>query len=188
MSFVSGNELLEQLSKKVFLKTEIDIVYASYTNWERRFGILPRYWGRPIDYQKNASIVYGWPCRQFFMAKNQLSIDILSLITFLQENGLLKKIGGIKILLELTNQPSNVIYLEEYIRLVKEKFLRRSLIQLGYKIINAGYITNIPFEDLLNKMEIEIFNLTNQFKSQETISSAQLLNDMFSELKEKFLK
>tara|TARA_B100000497_G_C7600080_1_gene360610 strand:- start:163 stop:1065 length:903 start_codon:yes stop_codon:yes gene_type:complete len=35
MSFVSGNELLEQLSKKVFLKTEIDIVYASYTNWER---------------------------------------------------------------------------------------------------------------------------------------------------------
>lgn len=122
-----------------------------------------------------------------FMSKNQLSIDILSLITFLQENGLLKKIGGIKILLELTNQPSNIIYLEEYIRLVKEKFLRRSLIQLGYKIINAGYITNIPFEDLLNKMEIEIFNLTNQFKSQETVSSAKLLNDMFSELKEKFL-
>jgi len=140
----------------------------------------------PIEafYFKNHQEIYK---AIIFMAKNQLSIDILSLITFLQENGLLKKIGGIKILLELTNQPSNVIYLEEYIRLVKEKFLRRSLIQLGYKIINAGYITNIPFEDLLNKMEIEIFNLTNQFKSQETISSAQLLNDMFSELKEKFL-
>lgn len=140
----------------------------------------------PIEafYFKNHQEIYK---AIIFMSKNQLSIDILSLITFLQENGLLKKIGGIKILLELTNQPSNIIYLEEYIRLVKEKFLRRSLIQLGYKIINAGYITNIPFEDLLNKMEIEIFNLTNQFKSQETVSSAKLLNDMFSELKEKFL-
>lgn len=122
-----------------------------------------------------------------FMSKNQLSIDALSLTTFLQENGLLKKIGGIKVLLELTNQASNLIYLEEYISLVKEKFLRRSLIQLGYKIINAGYITNISLEKLLDKLEIEIFNLTNEFKNQQTLNSTQLLNNMFTELKEKFL-
>lgn len=140
----------------------------------------------PIEafYFKNHQEIYK---AMIFMSKNQLSIDILSLTTFLQENGLLKKIGGIKVLLELTNQASNLIYLEEYIRLVKEKFLRRAVIQLGYKIINAGYITNIPLEQLLNKLEIEIFNLTNGFKSQQTLSSAQLLNNMFSELKEKFL-
>jgi replicative DNA helicase len=140
----------------------------------------------PIEafYFKNHQEIYK---AILFMYKNQLSIDILSLTTFLQENGLLKKIGGIKVLLELTNQSSNVVYLEEYIRLVKEKFLRRSLIQLGYQIINAGYITNISLEELLNKLESEICNLTNEFKSQQTLSSAQLLNNMFSELKEKFL-
>ena len=122
-----------------------------------------------------------------FMSKNKLSINLLSLTTFLQENGLLKKIGGIKVLLELINQTSNLIYLQDYICLVKEKFLRRSIIQLGYKIINTGYVTNIPLEKLLNKLEIEIFNLTNEIKSQQTISSAQLLNHLFSELKEKFL-
>ena len=122
-----------------------------------------------------------------FMSKNKVSINLLSLTTFLQENGLLKKIGGIKVLLELINQTSNLIYLQDYICLVKEKFLRRSIIQLGYKIINTGYVTNIPLEKLLNQLEIEMFNLTNEIKSQQTISSAQLLNHLFSELKEKFL-
>lgn len=27
-----------------------------YDNWKRRFGILPRYWGRPINYESNASL------------------------------------------------------------------------------------------------------------------------------------
>lgn len=140
----------------------------------------------PIEafYFKNHQEIYR---AMIFMSKNQLSINILSLTTFLQENGLLKRIGGIKVLLELINQVSNLVYLEEYISLVKEKFLRRSLIQLGYKIINAGYITNIPLESLLSKLEIEIFNLANEFKDQEILSSAQLLNNMFTELKEKFL-
>ena len=36
-----------------------------------------------------------------FMYKNNIPIDILTLITFLQDNGLLQKIGGVKVLIEL---------------------------------------------------------------------------------------
>ena len=122
-----------------------------------------------------------------FMYKNKLPIDILTLTTFLQENGLLQKVGGVKVLLELINQIPNLIYLEEYIRLVKEKFLRRSLIKLGYEIINSGYITNIPLENLLNNLENELFTLTNEIKTQKLSSSTELLNSLFYELKEKFL-
>lgn len=122
-----------------------------------------------------------------FMYKNELSIDILSLTTFLQDNGLLEKIGGIKVLLEMINQVPNLIYLPEYIRLVKDKFIRRSIIQFGYKTINSGYITNIPLETICNNLENELVNLTNQTKVEKTLTSAKLLNDIFSELKEKFL-
>jgi replicative DNA helicase len=80
------------------------------------------------------------------MYENQLSIDTLTLTTFLQDNGLLEQIGGIKVVIDLITQIPNLIYLEEYIRLVKDKFLRRSLIKLGYEAINSGYITNIPLE------------------------------------------
>jgi replicative DNA helicase len=98
-------------------------------------------------------------------------VDIVTITTFLQDNGLLKKIGGIKVLIELINQVPNLIHLEEYLKLIKDKFLRRSLIKLGYKAINSGYITNFLLENILNDFENELFNLTNEFKPQKLSTS-----------------
>jgi replicative DNA helicase len=122
-----------------------------------------------------------------FMYNNQLPIDILTLITFLQDNGILEKIGGIKVLIELISQVPNLVYLEEYIRLIKDKFLRRKLIKLGYEIINSGYITNISLENILNNFESRLFNLSTEIKTQKLFSSAQLLNNIFLELKKNSL-
>jgi replicative DNA helicase len=140
----------------------------------------------PIEafYFKNHQEIYK---AIIFMYKNKLPIDILTLTTFLQENGLLQKIGGVKVLLELINQIPNLIYLEEYLRLVKDKFLRRTLIKLGYKVVNSSYLTNIPLESILNNLENELFILTHEIKTQKLSSSAELLNDLFYELKKKFL-
>lgn len=122
-----------------------------------------------------------------FMYKKKLSIDIFTLTTFLQDNGLLEIIGGIKVLIELINQIPNLVYLEEYIKLVKDKFIRRLLIKLGYEAINSGYITNIPLENILNDFENQLFNLTNEIKAQKLFSSAELLNTILLELKKKSL-
>jgi replicative DNA helicase len=122
-----------------------------------------------------------------FMYKNNLPIDILTLITFLQDHGLLEKIGGLKVLIELLSQIPNLVYLEEYLRLIKDKFIRRSLIKLGYEVINSGYVTNIPLENILNNLENKLFNLTSEIKTQKLFTSAELLNDIFSELKLKSL-
>ena len=122
-----------------------------------------------------------------FMYRNKMPIDILTLLTFLQDNGLLEKIGGVNVLIELISQIPNLVYVEEYLRLVKDKFIRRSLIKLGYEVINSGYITNIPLENILNDFENKLFNLTNETKTEKLISSAELLNTIFFELKEKSL-
>jgi replicative DNA helicase len=122
-----------------------------------------------------------------FMYKNKLPIDILTLLTFLQDNGLLQKIGGIKVLIELISQIPNLVYLEEYLALINDKFIRRSLIQLGYEVINSGYITNIPLENILSELERKLFNLTKEIKTQKVFSSAELFNDIFFELKTKSL-
>ena len=122
-----------------------------------------------------------------FMYKKKFVIDAFTLITFLQSNGLLEKIGGVRILIELLNQTPNLFYLEEYLALVKEKFIRRSLIKIGYEIINSSYITNLSLEIILNKIENKLFNLTSEIKTQRLSSSAELLNDIFFELKTKSL-
>lgn len=122
-----------------------------------------------------------------FMYKNKLPIDIFTLSIFLQDNGLLKKIGGIKVLIEIISQIPNLVYLEEYIRLIKDKFIRRSLIKLGYEAMNSGYITSTPLEIILNDFENKLFNLTNEIKTQKLFNSAELLNNIFFELKKKSL-
>ena len=122
-----------------------------------------------------------------FMYENQLPIDILTLITFLQDNGLLQQVGGIKVLIELISQLPNLVYLEEYLALVNDKFIRRSLIKLGYELINSGYITNIPLETILNESESKLFNLTNKLKTDQLVTNAELLDNIFFELKTKSL-
>ena len=122
-----------------------------------------------------------------FMYKNNKPIDIITLHTFIQDKGLLKKIGGVKVLVELISQIPNLIYFEEYINLVKEKFIRRLIIKLGYEIITSGYITNIPTETIIVNVEKKLFDLTTEIKSKKLLTSTELLNNIFLELRTKSL-
>ena len=117
------------------------------------------------------------------MYKDKKKVDIITLTTFLQENGLINRIGGIKVLIELNNQIPNLVHLNEYLRLIRDKFLRRSLIKLGHKIINSSYITNISLESILTEFESEVFKLTNNFKTRKLFSATDLVYSVFIELK-----
>ena len=119
------------------------------------------------------------------MHTNQVPIDIITVNTFLQDKGQLEKIGGTKILTDLLNHVPNLIYLEQYINLIHDKFLRRSIIKLGYEIINSAYITSIPLETILNNFEFQVLNLTSNIKTKKLSSSAELLSSIFLDLQQK---
>lgn len=123
-----------------------------------------------------------------FMYQRNQTIDILTLTTFIQEQGLLKKIGGIKVLIELINQIPNIIYLEEYIQLIKDKFLRRVLIKLGYKAINSSYITNLPLENILTEFEEQLFTLTTCLKQYKVTNSTQLIYQIYLQVKQQAIQ
>ena len=115
------------------------------------------------------------------------TIDLITLTTFLRDNGLLEQIGGVKVLMELIIDTPCLGYLDEYIRLLQDKFIRRTLIKLGYAIINSSYITNIPLENIFNELETQIFELKNQTRKEETLNSIDLFSNIFFELKTKSL-
>ena len=122
------------------------------------------------------------------MYRKKVSIDVISVNNFLKETGCLSKIGGTKVLLELVHQIPNLVYLEEYIQLIQDKFIRRSLINLGYEAINSAYITNIPLEKILMEFEKKSFRLTNELIEEKTITTTELLSSIFLELKQKSVK
>jgi len=122
------------------------------------------------------------------MYRKKVPITVISVNDFLKESGCLEKIGGTKVLLELLNQIPNLVYLEEYIQLIQDKFLRRSLINLGYEAINSAYITNIPLEKTLTDFEKKSFKLTSELIEEKRLTTAELFSTVFLELKQKALK
>jgi replicative DNA helicase len=136
----------------------------------------------PIEafYFKNHQEIYR---TILLMYEKKLPLDILTFITFSQDIGQLEKIGGIKVIIELLTQLPNLIYFEEYIQLVKDKYIRRSLIRLGYELINSSYITNLSLETILKEFENKLFTIVNKTDSKQLISSAELLNQTFFDLK-----
>ena len=140
----------------------------------------------PVEafYFKNHQEIYK---SIIFLHQSKNSVDILTLMSFLKDQGLLEEIGGMEVLTGLINQVPNLVYFEEYIKLIQDKFLRRLLIQLGYKTINSSYTTSIPLEDIFENLERHLFRLTNQRQNFEILSSAELLSNIFLELKDRSL-
>jgi replicative DNA helicase len=94
-------------------------------------------------------------------------IDSIILINTLWELNLLNKIGGITKILDLLKQAhifmSNSVTnltIDYYINLIKDKYLRRLLVQYGYNIIRLAHISSVPQDTMLFKANKYLTNIT----------------------------
>nr|YP_010205370.1 DNA replication helicase [Grateloupia livida]UAV85939.1 DNA replication helicase [Grateloupia livida] len=126
----------------------------------------------PIEafYLENHQLIYKGLLILYAEGK---TIDYINLITWLQDNGQLAKIGGSQVLLNLLSQINKSSNLEEYIALIYEKYLRRSLIELGEQIIETGYLTEMPLETIFRKIEQSLFVITENQPVQNLVSVEQ---------------
>ena len=158
------------------------IVLAHLLIDESAFEIIIRVLKIEAFYFKNHQQLYK---AILTLHNNNVSINITTLTTFLQDNGLLHSIGGTEVLTELFNQISDLTHLDEYIGLVQDKFIRRILIKLGYQIINSAYVTNLSLENIIIDLEIELFNLTKTNPKNTILTSAELLTKVILDLKKR---
>lgn len=110
-------------------------------------------------------------------------INLTTVITKLQDNGSLKKIGGIEKFLHLIDTFENFSNLETYIELVNEKYFRRLFIELGKKIIDWNFNTSFHLEDIYIKIEESLIKLNQQKVMKKIYTSAEVVDDIFKDLK-----
>jgi replicative DNA helicase len=130
-------------------------------------------------------IIYQVICE---LKEKNNAITLTTIINYLQDKNLLKKIGGIERIITIINKFEDIANLEEYINLVNEKYIRRLIIEIGKKIIIWGYSTSENIDHILEKMETSIFSLTQEKVSQKIYTIAEIVNDVFIDLKEKIKK
>lgn len=141
----------------------------------------------------NIECFYFEPHRLIFLAILKLSekripVNLTTLISYLQDKQELELIGGLQRVISIINRFENFSDLEEYIKLLKEKYVRRLMIESGKQIILWGYTTSIDTNTLLNEIEQLIFNLNENNLTDKIYNSAEIMDDIFQDMVSKIKK
>jgi len=117
--------------------------------------------------------------------ENNSTVTLTILITYLQDQNKLQEIGGIEAIIKILNRFENFSDLEDYVNLLNEKYLRRLIIEFGKEIITLGYINSLPLNEIIEKIESYLFKLNKQNSTNKLYSTAEVLDDIFEEMKSK---
>ena len=104
---------------------------------------------------------------------NTKPVDILTVSEELKKLEYFNDIGGLAYISELTNNVSSASNTEFHARIIAEKFIKRSLINIARNITGDAFDDSVDIFDLLNNAESELFTVTEGTlrKSYDKMSS-----------------
>jgi len=106
------------------------------------------------------------------------AVDIITVSDELKRLGLLDEIGGISALTEMVNSVPTAANVTNYARIVKEKFILRSLINSATQIISLCYNSSEEnVNEILDKSETLIFEISQNKKEEKPISLKELVKE-----------
>lgn len=111
--------------------------------------------------------------------------DLMSITTWLQDQGLLDKVGGQSKLAQLVDRTVSAVNIDQYAQLVMDKYLRRRLISTGNQVSQLGHDTTRDLEEVLDEAEQKIFNVTQVRSTQGLVPTADILTKTFAEIEER---
>ena len=102
-------------------------------------------------------------------------IDLTTVTSELVNRNQLKQVGDVEYLTEIINTVPTAANIDEYIKIVEEKSLRRKLIAEATDIASIGYTSSESIGDLLDKAEKKIFSVVKNRKGTEFRSIQDVL-------------
>ncbi|MEO0456273.1 MAG: replicative DNA helicase [Cyanobacteria bacterium P01_A01_bin.114] len=113
--------------------------------------------------------------------------DLMTIGSWLKDKGVLEKIGGQAKLAQLVDRTISAANIDQYGKLVMEKYTRRKLIQIGGDIAQFGYETDVSLEQILDQSEQKLFGITQDRPQKGLTATADILTDTFSDIEERSL-
>ena len=129
--------------------------------------------------------------RKVFRAIERLSkrgepIDLVTLTEELRQSGELENIGSVPYLIGLADSVPTAAYAENYARIVLEKATLRELIGTSGQIMQTAYDQALPLEQILDKAESRIFELSSSKRRHSFEGMTSLVTDTFNHINELF--
>ena len=109
-------------------------------------------------------------------------IDIITVKAELVENGKFDSVGGLEYLAVLPDKVPTTANVEQYIRIVEEKSILRSLIKTSNEIITLGYSEEEEVDTILDAAEKKIFDISQKKNQKGYTPIKEILIDTFAEI------
>ena len=109
-------------------------------------------------------------------------VDLTTLTAELVNKDLLNKVGNVEYLTEIVNIVPTAANIDEYIKIVEEKSIRRRLIAEATDIATDGYSSTDTLSDILDNAEKKIFSVVKTRKGTEFRSIQDVLFKTQSDL------
>ncbi len=109
-------------------------------------------------------------------------IDLISVSSRLSEKSLLERIGGRSYLTELIQSIPPASNIRHYAELVKKKYTLRRLIQAAEEISEMGYDEGKEIDELLDKAEKQIFDISQNSSTSRFVSLGATLDEAWERL------
>jgi len=110
------------------------------------------------------------------------AIDLLSLSSKLREQNLLEDIGGNTYLTEIVNVVPSSANIKHYADIVQKKFMMRNLIEASEHICNLGFEEASELDEILDKAEKKIYEVTNYSSNHKYIELKDILGEAWERL------
>jgi replicative DNA helicase len=90
------------------------------------------------------------------------AVDLVTIIERLKKNNELESVGGPAYVTELANSIPTAANVDHYSKIVRDKYLLRSLINTATQIVSDSYEPSTEVDNILDKAEKMIFNITSE--------------------------
>jgi replicative DNA helicase len=109
-------------------------------------------------------------------------IDLLTVRTWLKDNGKLDEVGGQTYLEEVCNEVLTASHVFQYALIVKQKSTLRKLITAGSNVAALGYKEEEEVDELVDKAEQEIFKVSQTFMRNRFVHIKDILTGTYEKI------
>lgn len=104
-------------------------------------------------------------------------VDLVITTEQLKKNNMLEDVGGASYIALLSQAVPTAANIRHYARIVREKYILRSLITTGTKIVTEGYRAQSNADELLDRAEKLIFDIATKKAEPTSIAIKEIIKD-----------
>jgi len=120
------------------------------------------------------------------MFRNDIAIDLLTLLEYLKSTDMLERAGGVTYITELSSSVPTTANLSAYIKIVSDKSTLRKLIKASTTIIEESYNNQSQVENVIDVAEKKIFNIAEKRTSKDFEPLSDVLERGFAQIEKLF--